>query len=663
MKFKKLITLSSVLTPVAFFAFSCASAGTKDSQSSLISKATQSKNEVIFTTSQGKFWPLISALNEYGSDQNGLIPYYNKTFKNDKDFVEVKLLLNDKSKAITQADTANNINSILATDGDNLPSIALADSSTAFVANRYNRLLDLSSSKIKSDLFNENIFSYYNSLTLNNNNNFYNIPFNVSDVDATSFNLDNLRTVFDLIKKGGGQIDEEMELYKNAQKSKDEGNSIKETNLFSAIDVKSNDVFKDLKVNLSTFTNIEDAIDFANTFTNGIKVDSSKTSKLNEKTENVSLFVIDYSDNIFLKNILSKSGKYLWEANKNGTGFDYSIANDSSLQNIFEQTYKKFTDKINKVEFNVSGSKKYFQAFQFKNFKNGYKGFGEWGSHDILRYKTAFGFVPSVGIKQSIDSQTSRVLGFEDPQNFATFKDVYTIGQPLKSTNNSPFSSYWPGGSSIIALKTNNEKVDKGTIKFLNWLFTGKNTISGKEVSNIDYLIEKSAYFVPTKDVVTNSKLEEIKKLYEQTLNEIEKKAKEAGVEKNKTFEVQKSPEVKKPEATSTTNTTTNASSTSNTTSTTTSSSNQNNDEKLKKLDLGLYDKLSNLRSVIVSLESMLNSSNDAKSKIILDIGDAKTNKVKLLILDSLINSTQYENSSIKTYDDLIRNLKNTILS
>ncbi|WP_434336685.1 P68 family surface lipoprotein [Mesomycoplasma conjunctivae] len=636
---KLLLSLVSIFTPAAILA-SCGTYndGSPKNQTYqyLTSNATQKDETVYLTTSQGKFWPLISALDTFGAGTNGLIPYYNKTFKDDADFVPVKLLLNTESKAISQAQTAENIGSILQNNGDTLPSVALADASTSFVVNRYNRLLDISKSEINPALFGDKISRAYNDLNLNNNT-FYNIPFNLNDVDATSFNLDNLRIVFEILKQGGAKIDENMDIYKQAQASKDVGNSTKENNLFSVIKAKSNNSFADLTVNKETFTTIENALDFSIKFVQGIAIDESKKAKLDESTENISIFDIDYSQNVLIKNILSKTGKTFWSPSGDGTQLDYNIATDQELESSFKEAYNKFTANLPEIKVDITKngktSKKVIQAFQFKNFKSDFKGFGEWGSHDILRYKTAFGFVPAVGIKQSIDSFTSRILGFEDGQNFATYKDVYTIGQPVKARPNSPFNAYWPGGSSLIAIKTGNEKVDKGTIKFLNWLFKGSNKITGKDMSNLDYLIETSAYFVPTKETTTQAKLEQIKALYQKTLEEIKASEDAAGIEKHQTFSLFK----KEKDIV--------------------------NNEKLEKLNLSLYDKLSNLRSVIVSLESLLNHINDPKTKMILDTGNSTTNKISTTILDSLIDRTKVENSETKTAEQIYTSIQNTLKS
>ncbi|MDW2916737.1 P68 family surface lipoprotein, partial [Mesomycoplasma ovipneumoniae] len=562
------------------------------------------KTQVVMTTSQGPFWPLIFGLNAYGKNQKGLIPYYNQKFKDDPDFVPVRLVLSDESKANTQKQTTENIKKLLDTNSDQLPSIVLGDSSTASVLQEHNRLLEIKSDKLNPGLFKDQIVEEYNSFNFGENK-FYNIPFNINDVDSLRFNLDNLRIILDLVKKGGGKVDESTEIYKKAQESAQKGNSTPENSFFSNLEVKSTDIFKDLNVNQDTFSNIEEAFDFSTKFIDGVKIKAN--AKLDENTPNSAIFHIDYSDLTFHKNIISKTGKKFWEPK--GEGLTFNIATDTSLQDEFKKTYEKFTNTNKKIEQKVGQQTKILQAFQFKNFKG--TGIGEWGGHDILQYRAVFGYDPGVGIKQSIDTQTTRNL-FADKKpelakGFATFNDVFATNQPLKSHKNSPFFVYNSGGSSLIPIKTDTKKINKAAIKFLEWLFTGQNDIDkpGTMVDNADYLMENTGYFLPTKAVVTAEKLEQVKKKYQEYYDKIvdfESKNK-------KSIELV--------------------------------------GEDAKKIDWSLYEKMANLRSVIISMESMLNAfkEDSSKVKILSDNGNFKQAKISTTITDSLIESTKFENS------------------
>ncbi|MDW2913764.1 hypothetical protein R7X12_01765 [Mesomycoplasma ovipneumoniae] len=572
------------------------------------------KTQVVMTTSQGPFWPLIFGLNAYGKNQKGLIPYYNQKFKDDPDFAPVRLVLSDESKANTQKQTTENIKKLLDTNSDQLPSIVLGDSSTASVLQEHNRLLEIKSDKLNPGLFKDQIVEEYNSFNFGENK-FYNIPFNINDVDSLRFNLDNLRIILDLVKKGGGKVDESTEIYKKAQESAQKGNSTPENSFFSNLEVKSTDIFKDLNVNQDTFSNIEEAFDFSTKFIDGVKIKAN--AKLDENTPNSAIFHIDYSDLTFHKNIISKTGKKFWEPK--GEDLTFNIATDTSLQDEFKKTYEKFTNTNKKIEQKVGQQTKILQAFQFKNFKG--TGIGEWGGHDILQYRAVFGYDPGVGIKQSIDTQTTRNL-FADKKpelakGFATFNDVFATNQPLKSHKNSPFFVYNSGGSSLIPIKTDTKKINKAAIKFLEWLFTGQNDIDkpGTMVDNADYLMENTGYFLPTKAVVTAEKLEQVKKKYQEYYDKIvdfESKNK-------KSIELV--------------------------------------GEDAKKIDWSLYEKMANLRSVIISMESMLNAfkEDSSKVKILSDNGNFKQAKISTTITDSLIESTKFENSKTESSDKLLK--------
>ncbi|WP_044286194.1 P68 family surface lipoprotein [Mesomycoplasma ovipneumoniae] len=572
------------------------------------------KTQVVMTTSQGPFWPLIFGLNVYGKNQKGLIPYYNQKFKDDPDFAPVRLVLSDESKANTQKQTTENIKKLLDTNSDQLPSIVLGDSSSASVLQEHNRLLEIKSDKLNPGLFKDQIVQEYNSFNFGENK-FYNIPFNINDVDSLRFNLDNLRIILDLVKKGGGKVDESTEIYKKAQESAQKGNSTPENSFFSNLEVKSADIFKDLNVNYDTFSNIEEALDFSTKFIDGVKIKAD--AKLDENTPNSSIFHIDYSDLSFHKNIISKTGKKFWEPK--GEDLTFNIATDTSLQDEFKKTYEKFTNTNKKIEQKVGQQTKILQAFQFKNFKG--TGIGEWGGHDILQYRAVFGYDPGVGIKQSIDTLTTRNL-FADKKpelakGFATFNDVFATNQPLKSRKNSPFFVYNSGGSSLIPIKTDTEKINKAAIKFLEWLFTGQNDIDkpGTMVDNADYLMENTGYFLPTKAVVTTEKLEQVKKKYQEYYDKIvdfESKNK-------KSIELV--------------------------------------GEDAKKIDWSLYEKMANLRSVIISMESMLNAfkEDSSKVKILSDNGNFKQAKISATITDSLIESTKFENSKTESSDKLLK--------
>ncbi|AJR12182.1 Uncharacterised protein [Mesomycoplasma dispar] len=621
MKLKKIFKTFALLSPSFLLVAAACGANQEEkkptengSEKTIDLTKIDPKTQVVLTTSQGSSWPLIFGLNVYGKNEKGLIPYYNQKFKNDADFAPVRIVLNDEAKVKTQSQTTQNIKNLLDSNSDQIPSLVLGDSSTASVLEQYNRLLDVRNDKLKPELFANKLVSAYNDTDFAKNNKFYNIPFNNNDVDALGFNLDNLKIILDLIKKGGGSVDESMEVYKKAVESETKGNSTPENSFFKALEVKNDQVFKDLKVTMSTFSNIEEALEFATKFIDGLKI--KENSKIDQNTDNASIFAIDYSGLILHKNLVSKTGKSFWKSQ--GKDLSYPIITDESLRNEFKQSYEKFVNTNKTLEHKVGNKTKVLQAFQFKDFKG--EGIGDWGSHDILRYRTVFGYIPGVGIKQSIDSATTRYLFAKDKaenaKKFTTFHDVFTTNQPLKSRSDSPYSVFAAGGSSLIPIRTDSEKINKATIKFLEWLYTGQNDIDGKMVDNVDYLMENTGYFVPTKEILTEKKLEEVKAKYQEYFDKIV----DFETKNKKSYELI-------------------------------------NKDDVKKIDWSLYEKMANLRSVIISMESMLKALKEQgdKLKILTDNGNFKATKISGIILDSLIQSTRVENKKTTSADDILK--------
>ncbi|AHH45396.1 P68 family surface lipoprotein [Mesomycoplasma bovoculi] len=618
MKLKKILSILPILATTTILV----ACGTVSAQDPKIEQKNETptilNKEVKFATSQGKFWPLIYALDAKGEHKTGLIPYYNQTFKNDEDFVPVRLQLNEETKAETQLETANNLTKAFSTNSKSFPSIILGDVTSAIAANQHNRLLDLSTTKLNPNLFKKSIVENYNKLNLGNNK-LFNIPFDIKDVDAIGFNLDNIAIIFDLIKQGGGSVDESMDIYQKAIDSKDKGNSVPKNSLFRAIKAKTNHIFAGLTINKETFTTIESALGFANKFVDGIEIDSSKIENLDNETDNISIFDIDYADQSFIKDIISNTGKALWDIKtKNGkTSFEFPINLDSQLQNEFKLAYDKFTKEIKQVKIQVNGKEKIIQAIQFKNYKKK-GGFGEWGSHDILLYRTAFGYMPGI----SMDGEKSRFLFPKQVTKFATYQDVYAIGQALKSIPNSTYLAYWSGGSSLIPIKSDDKIINKGTIKFLEWLFTGDNTITGKKMSNLDYIAKVGAYFVPTKEYVSEIKLNELIKERDALLTQIKEEEKTTGP----TFKLQ--------------------------------------GDDAKNINWQLYTTLGNLNATILSMQSMLDAlkqTSDKKIKLLFDSSDLKASKIATTIGDSLIERTDFEKPTIKTSEQILSSIKGIV--
>ncbi|WP_434336829.1 P68 family surface lipoprotein [Mesomycoplasma conjunctivae] len=605
-KLKTFIGASMILAPMSF----------------LVACGVQANNDdkILFTTSQGPQWPLMQAL----AGENGLINYYNKIFKNDRDFVPVKLIFNTESKANSQADTARNISNLLNNKSDKIPSIALADAATAFSANEHGALLDLSKSLINSNLFDDKIISQYNSIKIANHP-IYNIPFNINENDATSFNLDNLRIIFDIIENNGGQVDKSMPLYLKAQDSLQKGNNTPSNSLFYAIKAKSKTSFEDFHINQKTFENIDNLLDFVEKFMTNIEVDQDKLKNLDENTQDSFLLTVDYGDQFFIKTLISKTDSSLWEPNDNLKKFDFPIMADNNLRDKFSKLWEKLT-KIEKIRFDLPNKQNkavFLQSLQFKFWKNPQN--SQWSYKDILNYRSVISILPSVAVKGQVDSPSSRSTTAATPEeaaanlkNVSTIHDVYLAPQILQA-NPQAKKVYWSGGSSLIGIKTGKQNIDKGAIKFLNWLLNGWNDIGGNVMSNINFIAEKSAYFVPVKSQVNQENLNKLKQLQQKYLQEINDQEKEKGIS------------VKQVDS--------------------------------SKIHWGPYIKALNLQSVIISLESMLNALKSQNTAFVSDTGNKTIAEISNNIEDALVESTRVENPMITKPNKILEAIDDSIKS
>ncbi|WP_282829723.1 hypothetical protein [Mycoplasmopsis bovis] len=149
----------------------------------------------------------------------------------------------------------------------------------------------------------------------------------------------------------------------------------------------------------------------------------------------------------------------------------------------------------------------------------------EWGSWQIFRFQSAISFAASVGAYQNkITKFTKNHPYFEqsiknDPKfltNNASEHDVLMLPQVTR-TKDGKHSIFHEGGSSIIAIDSKNERVNKAIKKFLRWIYTGKNKVSGEEEDNWYTIARTSGYIMPLASVVkkeTNDKIKgEIKEL------------------------------------------------------------------------------------------------------------------------------------------------------
>ncbi|MCK8461794.1 glycerol ABC transporter substrate-binding protein, partial [Mycoplasma capricolum subsp. capricolum] len=473
-------------------------------------------DRVLFSLAQGSGWPLARSLKP-------LVQYYNNTFKNDKDFVPVKFSFADNKNNDPDVETHSiytefNLIKKVKEDMETgnikaLPNIILGAQSGAYIINQDQRLLDVSDQGINKDLFSSKIADLHSVLAgQTDTNKLYNIPFDNADTDSVHYNLKLMKKMFDLIEEGGGTVKKELDIYKRAQASESDnkGNKIPEKSIWNALKVKqpknrtngatssngNGGSLKDINIDEQTFQSIKLLRELAAKFVEGVEIDSSK---INEDTLSGEVFSIDYQEDEFYKELHSRidENKSIFELEKKQNNkipkVKYNLVNDNSIKEEFKNLWNEWTSSIKRIDNSKNNSldKKVFQSMKFMS--NADK---EWGSWNIFRFQSAFSLAASVGAHQNKITQLTRNHPYfkddilKDP-NFETnnakevdvFMDsqitplIQKVKNGMSTTINNPKNPgiFHEGGSSIIPINVNNEKLNKGTKKFLKWIYTGTN--------------------------------------------------------------------------------------------------------------------------------------------------------------------------------------------
>ncbi|WP_434343973.1 glycerol ABC transporter substrate-binding protein [Mycoplasma sp. 06067-C1-B144P-99-0482-3] len=525
-------------------------------------------DRVLFSLAQGSGWPLARSLKP-------LVQYYNNNFKNDKDFVPVKFSFADNKNKDPDVETHSiytefNLIKKVKEDMETgnikaLPNIILGAQSGAYIINQDQRLLDVSDQGINKDLFSSKIADLHSVLAgQTDTNKLYNIPFDNADTDSVHYNLKLMKKMFDLIEEGGGTVEKSFEIYKKAEESykNNKGNAIPKKSIWNALKVKkpknkngmnmSNDnegSFKDLKVNAETFKSIKSLRELAAKFTEGVEIDQKK---IDSDTLSGEVFSIDYQEGEFYKELHSKIDKSVFELEKGKEKtipkVKYNLINDNSVKEEFKKLWEEWKNSIKRIDSNKNNllDKKVFQSMKF--MANADK---EWGSWNIFRFQSAFSLAASVGAHQNKITDFTRKHPYfkddvlKDPNfdtNNAKEADVFMDSQitPLinKSNNNNGTISanmssngsnitpgiFHEGGSSIIPINVDNEKINLGTKKFLKWIYTSSNKINGIEEENWLTLAKTSGYIMPLKKVVTEETIKKLQDLVTSLENELSKK-------------------------------------------------------------------------------------------------------------------------------------------
>lgn len=634
-KSKKYLTFS-------VFGFGLIFATSVLSACSTTQKSNVTRDKVIFETAQSKVYPLMIAMRP-------LVNLYNEQQKNEPNFVPVELRTADQNQINSESKLATTVVSQIETNDKNLPNLILNNKSGAYLVNRYRRLLSLNGTKISTDIFPDKLMQNYNKLAGQpiNDKTIYNIPFDITDVDSIAFNLVNMAKIFSIIKDNGGTIDENLvvdgdyKLYQEAKKVESKMSQIPETSIFHSIKAKNSsenkkDAFKDVKITSENFATTKALMEFAK------MVNEKTTIERNDKVHDGRIFSIDYAQSFMAKDIFNElNGSFLWSLKANSNGrqgsfIDYNVAkpNDPSAN-----TYKKLWDQYSQfyAPQSATDEKVSFHSTQFMS-NNPATSTGVWAAWDLRAYDVAFGIAAAVGVEQAMASPTA--FGFfgnkakptmptaetfeEFEKRSAKYDEIYYGSQLLRSNSENNNQTYLDGGSSLVAIDVKNEKLNKGTQKFLSWLYAGNVKVKNddqngdREISAARYLIENSGYIVPLKTLVTNQQLSNLQKQYDEltkSIDSIKGKSEKTAADKAK--------------------------------------HNQ------------LFTRRNYLRSAIVSLKSLLNFLNPSANVNLLSApSDSKTSEAAARIKNDLYSSTankiQKRISSTEALGNIVKILEGT---
>ncbi|MBT1398721.1 hypothetical protein FCM76_01235 [Mycoplasma bovis] len=582
---------------------------------------------IVFQIGHRKSWPLSGGLAPFAE-------YYNKTFKGQKDFMPVKMSYADDHNTTSEFVLARRAkDNIESGNFKDVPNIILGAQSGAYVINQYNRLMDLSDVGIKKDIFNQSIADLHSILSGQaDKSRVYNIPFDNADTDALAFNLDALYFMLKMIEDGKGEVDWNADIPKRAKDAAQPGvgNDLPEKSIWRALKLKEGEPFKGFKVDEKTFKSMEKIRELAVKFHEGTTLEESK---VDADTITGEVLSIDYNAQAFLKEFKSRIGKtendVIWKLvltgdQKKPTRVEYNLPNNPEYVKTFKELWDTYTTKsIKRHVKKINENSKVFSSIKYMEH-----GIQEWGSWNIREFKSAISILASVGTNQRMLSSVSRKLfsklkdgtqvkDFE--KNNAKFEDVYLLPQ-LTLMSEGKDQIFAEGGSSILAVDTSKERdtntpENRATKKFLSWLYTGKNTHTGTEEENWKTFAKLSGYIMPLKNVISDANEKWMKEEIDRLLKEVR--------------EIES-----KPNAT----------------------------EAEKEVANKKFFTLNNLRSALVSLQSILNlEKNKGKVLVKASVTDDATSEIAGSIDKALYRSTIHDGQEIASADKLVERFKQSV--
>lgn len=478
------------------------------------------KKEIVFLTAQKSTWPLINALQKSNPKISSLIPYYNQTFKYDSDFLPVKLELSDSNGLNSQAEIALHLQNQINLNKP-LPEIILADEWSANILIKNKLAFNFNNSNLKASLFLNPIVKLLNPEI---SSGFFNLPFNVADINAPRVNLDILYLFFKILKDGGAQISFKNKIYNKSQKSFNPNKNAIKNNILNFVKPANSKVFEHILIKDNFLEVTEELMWICNEFVKGLLPIEEKIHLLNDSVVDLNIFVWDYSEKNLIKLFLSKTKiKNNW----------YNYENREKLIILLKEVKQNFCFTIKNNEYS-----KNICAIKFlKTYQN------QWGNYELLQYRSIFGLVTGVGLRYAVDSYFTRKYFASEGQdkekisNFTSYKNIETLNQTVfESCSSFQKPTYLLGGSSIIVRVSKDPQVHKATIKFLNWLYTGEIKVNKITMSTQEFLNKHSGYFIPFNNIFENQNLKSKNKKSLKLFAKIKKYEQNKGISNTNEF-------------------------------------------------------------------------------------------------------------------------------
>ncbi|QMT98737.1 hypothetical protein H3143_01210 [Mycoplasma tullyi] len=459
-----------------------------------VNNPKRSNKTVLFQSAQNNTFPLDRLMHS-------LVEKYNNDHKNDPNFLRVVYQNADITQATSEFNLANSVANRIKSNADNIPNIILSSISASYLINQFERLLDVNT----DSFFNSQpIINQINEITKDiigvNHISQNALPFDLTDLDALYFNKPVMQRLFALFKEGGGTIDEQSKIYNQLKTD----TSLPESNFWAKLTLKSTDAFKDKKIDDSTFDNLESIFKFSKMIYDGLNLD--KVSPDSDQ----SILEIDYDRNLLTKYLWNKLGNneqdFLWTLKAEANDPKNFVVNFDNLkkQATIDTTKKAIQFWYDNIRVTRATNNKDIRSIKLNN--SGRYGFS---FNDIRNSNAAFAIGPTVTLgqatisKYSIDTfinkenKSDQQIIKEAEQKFTHPHDIYWAPQVTKMDDSNK-RTYQIGGSYLIPISSGDPEVDKATINFLKYLYSGNNaTITNDSV--VAKIENGSGYFVPLK--------------------------------------------------------------------------------------------------------------------------------------------------------------------